>query len=123
MAAGLQIQSSIPASSTDVDNVVQERPACAGPAQRARCAHRLDLTLRWRELLESGAAQERLIVPGRPEGYATGLQLARIECKDLFGRRELVHVAQVLFKKRENRGTRKIIELDAQHAVLIVPHA
>ena len=43
------------------------------------------------------------------------LELARIECEDLVGWRQLVHVSQVLLEKGDNLRARHIVQFYAQH--------
>src|SRR6185295_8738432 len=99
VASSFEIQHPIAASASHVDDVIQECSTRASPAPSRRRAHRFDLSLCRRKLLERGATGKQFPIPCRPEGDVEGFEFARIEGEYVLRWGELVHVPKMLLQQ------------------------
>ena len=98
------------------DDVREYGATCTSAASSRWRTHGLNFTVRWRKFLQRAAANEVFFVPDGPKRDVSCTQLGEIQRKHLFGRRELVHVRQVLFKQGMNLWTGQIVDFDAHVA-------
>ena len=110
--AGFQPEPAIAARAGDLDDVRQQGPARPLAPTRLRRAHRLHLAVLGVDLLERAAAQQAAVAPGRPEGDVGAAQLVEIERVHALGRREPVHVLQVLVEQRVHLGPGEVVDLE-----------
>src|SRR5664279_1358854 len=84
------------------------------------CAHGLDFSMYGGQFLERTASEQHFIFPGSPESDLWGLQLGQIQCENLFGWTQFVHIGQVLFQEFMNRLTRKVVDFYSHSEVIAV---
>src|SRR5689334_18737575 len=92
LVSGLEEQLAVAAFARHAENVVQQCTPCPATTKPRRRSHRLHFALRRREFLESRAPKQHLVFPRGPEDDAWLPEPGRIEGKNKFRRRDLVHV-------------------------------
>jgi len=91
-------------------------------SHRVCCSHRLDFTVRGIDLLQCAAAEKCIALSCRPECDIAAFEATDVKRMNTLRRRELVHIAEVLFKKCFDIRSGGVIDLDTHVVFVVVSH-
>jgi hypothetical protein len=114
--ARLEAEALVAALARGVDDAPEHGAAGAAAAQGSGRAHRLDLAVGGCQLLERAATEQGVAVPHGPEGDLGDAQLGEVQREHVLGRRELVHVGEVLAQQVVHGGAGEVVEFDVHGA-------